>query len=850
MTDATLHVTTPAGRPVQPGPVGGLPAISDRIHVGAQRGVASAVAAGVGVLLWGEGGIGKSTALDLVSRDNPGPVLRGGGLESLRSTPYLVFTRAIRLPVPPGDRVAAADFIVRAAGRDALLVLDDLHWADADSLAVLELLAGQVSIVAAASSTDRGGDAARAAATVAGFEVHPLAAVDHEALAGVVRTVNRRLPAPTVARIVSASGGNPLVASLLAADPDGGDVRRLLVRRAARLDRAGRTALATLGLLGRPAPAALLGVGAASLVRADEVVVEHGLVRPRLPLLARVAADQLDPDTRAALHRALATALDDPAEAARHHHAAGDHAAAHAAALAAAGSGAPGETARHLALAARTAGAAHPTDRRGADEVRMGAALACSEAGEHTLALLCLEGVDTVSLDAADRARLALVDARASLAAGDPAGAREAATTALSTADADTRALLRLEATRAALALDPLTALVDAEAAVGEARTDEERARALVVLGSATLSGGAAGWRDHLDEAVTLARRCGAVTVEVAATAALAVGRLQAGDPAGAGALATEGLSRAREARLEAWATRFEGIELWLTVHHRGDLVGADDAGTALLDRPLPPSVRAEVAAHVALARADGGDLEGACELLASSPAAGPATGITGWVAAEIDRLRGLAADALVGSQAILDRPAEWPATALAALTAAWSADALGSPVELGRSGAGIGGSAVELAALERRRAGEPAADDFATAAAIWEGQMQRSALRCAWAAADERVALDPAAAETALDEVATRAEAAGLAVLRGPVARTRRRLGDRRPAPVEAAAGPTLTGREREVLELVATGSTTPVIARRLSIAPSTVETHVKAAMRKLGAATRTEAAVKALEL
>lgn len=51
------------------------------------------------------------------------------------------------------------------------------------------------------------------------------------------------------------------------------------------------------------------------------------------------------------------------------------------------------------------------------------------------------------------------------------------------------------------------------------------------------------------------------------------------------------------------------------------------------------------------------------------------------------------------------------------------------------------------------------------------------------------------------------------------------------------------LTPREREVLELIAHGASNQEIARGLTIAESTVKTHVKHVLRKLGAANRAEA-------
>ncbi len=58
-----------------------------------------------------------------------------------------------------------------------------------------------------------------------------------------------------------------------------------------------------------------------------------------------------------------------------------------------------------------------------------------------------------------------------------------------------------------------------------------------------------------------------------------------------------------------------------------------------------------------------------------------------------------------------------------------------------------------------------------------------------------------------------------------------------------------TLSGRETEILALLARGLTGEEIAQRLVLSPETVRTHVRNAMGKLEARTRTEAVVKALE-
>ncbi len=74
-------------------------------------------------------------------------------------------------------------------------------------------------------------------------------------------------------------------------------------------------------------------------------------------------------------------------------------------------------------------------------------------------------------------------------------------------------------------------------------------------------------------------------------------------------------------------------------------------------------------------------------------------------------------------------------------------------------------------------------------------------------------------------------------------------RLANQAPAPAQALAEP-LSEREREILRLVAAGSSNREIAAKLVIAEGTVENHVTNILSKLDCRDRTQAALRAREL
>ncbi|MGA8113793.1 MAG: LuxR C-terminal-related transcriptional regulator, partial [Actinocatenispora sp.] len=136
---------------------------------------------------------------------------------------------------------------------------------------------------------------------------------------------------------------------------------------------------------------------------------------------------------------------------------------------------------------------------------------------------------------------------------------------------------------------------------------------------------------------------------------------------------------------------------------------------------------------------------------------------------------------------------------------------------------------------------------DFDPAAVAWHDVSRREEVRCLLA--HGLYATDASDAVPPLLRAEELAEQSGLVVLLGRTRRALRRHSVRRETR-GPRAGADLTDRERDVLRLVAQGEPTRRISGLLGISRETVETHIRAGMRKLGARTRTEAAGLALEL
>ena len=532
--------------------------------------------------LVGEAGIGKTTLMRAAVALSQRRLVETGGLATLRWVSRFVLARALGRTELAGDLENAAGLVERAVG-DGVLLLDDVQWADAESIRALPYLVGRVSLVAAVRLDDSDADAAVETLVEGGFEIVDVGPLAEDVAARLVASERPDLATAVVSTIVRSAGGNPLLLRelTLTGEPSA-SFRRAVTARLKSLSEDGLDAVAVLGLAGRP----LEDDGSscyAEAVRRGFADRDAAQVRLRHGLIGEAAIEHLDAARKAGLHARLAHLVVDPVEAAQHFALAGDRESAHRAALAGVTQTAvPGVRAALLGLAAANA------DGADADLLRLEAAEDLCRAGDFGGVPAALEGLRTDEPEL--RALAGLLRARALWEAGDDDGYRAEVTESralVAGSGSESEARLRIEAVRIPLFLDNDPAgLEEAEAVVDLARSRQlDAPRALNLLGVARNIFAGEGWEEPFKEAMRLARESGDALSELYAANNLVAGYETAGKPARAHEIARAAAARADELGLVALRRQLTAADIGLDIH-------AGNYGRVIEDGELLPARR------------------------------------------------------------------------------------------------------------------------------------------------------------------------------------------------------------------------------------------------------------------
>jgi DNA-binding CsgD family transcriptional regulator len=316
---------------------------------------------------------------------------------------------------------------------------------------------------------------------------------------------------------------------------------------------------------------------------------------------------------------------------------------------------------------------------------------------------------------------------------------------------------------------------------------------------------------------------------------------------------------RSRELGLGYWEAGFSYQALQLDFH-AGRYDGLLEAIAELAARPLDPRSRDALTEVECLTLVDVGrpDEATARAEMAMARAATDSAGAVHfwWALAEAALASGRARRALECAEAYLSGlPETNPNLAFGWLSRAWAQLELGVVPTTGIPPTdrpmlfAVPHELAGVAAAHDRRY-DDAVGELSEAAALWAPYHRRGELRCTWAVGEMlRRAGDTVAAVEALTEVECQAARVGCVAIVHRARRSLRAAGHRRAS--ARSTGPTgLTGRELEVLGLVAMGLTNEQVATRLGITRRTVVTQIGSAMTKLGAENRLQAALLAARL
>ncbi len=525
--------------------------------------------------LVGEAGIGKTAVLHAVRCALGDRATLGGAVQPLRWMPYLALQRACGITLT-GTR---AEVIAAATGalHGRVLLVDDLHWADPDTLELLPELAHEVAIVATVRSNDDASATALAVAGALGSVLHIEPLPDDAARELLLDTV----PTATEAQLrelVEASGGNPLLLTCAPVLPGVAAADERLIALVARASEPARHALAGLALHGHPScdddyeELARLGL----VVHTDErgwALRHDSFGQAALSLCS--GREQIE------IHRRLAATCTTDGERARHYLHGGDPDQARIYALRAAQhASSRNERADHLAIAAM------PVNGVEDPEILLDASEALALAGRVDDGLAFAQR-------AIPKDRVGVLRREKDIAwCGWWAAqhdlvwpALEAATELLTPDDAEVEVTVRLLRARylARVAWDAPAAIVEARAAVELAEREAlPVAEAYGALGAACLVTGDPDWDQWLAKSIAAARHENLEAVEVTSADSLFIAQLVSGEPSECAPLARQMIDRTHALGSRSGEAQFRKNLLMARFH-------VDDALDETLDRSSPP---------------------------------------------------------------------------------------------------------------------------------------------------------------------------------------------------------------------------------------------------------------------
>jgi DNA-binding CsgD family transcriptional regulator len=820
--------------------------------------VQQALDEGQAVALVGPAGIGKTALAKAAIASRGSSACAGAAVDYLQSRPFLPLVRIVGRPLRRGDGAAVAAE-VRAVVGDAVLLLDDLQWSDADTIEALPMLAASGPLIL---TVRPGGDTARRAIKqidTAGTVIDLRALDDADAL----RLARLHLPpdeADGAAAIVKAAGGNPLAIEAVAHMRANDRSARAATLRAVieACPRPERETLARLGLrdplVGGDTP------GVSDLVeRRLAEITPDGAVRPAAELFAELALESLPQEVRAALHGQRAEDACDAGEAALHWAAAGEIALAHDAALEAAREAETLATrARFAILASETAPlATRWVVTREAIQVLLD--LGRLDETRPLAERLATEEPPTVS-DAIDRE---LLRVRFALEARQSHDVIELTDRALDELEADMSPaqLASFLVQRAAAKGE----LVDIAGAVADARASASVAeaaglpttRARMILSALDMVVGNDRWQSELPAVFREMVDNDEHSNAFEAGRLLALSRFFAGDNEGGVAACDDMIEVAATLNNRAWDRGARSIKAGnrsLFELAREDIVGEL---RCLVDDPAIGSFRHSASVLLAVAEGDLGNFERADEIVQSTTdharrwRSESLEGLSlarieiAWSAGRLEECAETARELLTNCQ-----PLDFgtPAAAVALRWVSWEQGGdcreLPGPLVIFPVQRGLIDEARAIELWCAPDGDRDAAGVFLEAADKHDRYLRRNALRCRWAAGEAlRRAGDLDDAARILHEVRDVCTDRGFEPLGRRVDASLRGLGAA-PRQMGTASGG-LTQREAEVLALVRQGLSTGEIATRLRLRPCTIDSHIRKAMKRLGASNRREAAL-----